>query len=51
MMLKLFFSPIFLIKMDAVGTHMNRIDKLMQFRWVPITYAFIKKTLNTQAVI
>ena len=24
-----------------VGTHLNSIDKLMYFKWVPTTYAFI----------
>ena len=27
----------------VVGTHLNCIDLSMQFRWVPTTYAFIKK--------
>ena len=26
-----------------MGTHLNCNDKLMQFKWVPTTYAFIKK--------
>ena len=26
-----------------MDTHLNCIDKYMQFKWVPITYAFIKK--------
>ena len=26
-----------------VGTHLNCIDKSMQFKWVPTTNAFIKK--------
>ena len=30
------------IKAYAVGTHLNCIDKLMQFKWVPTTYPFIK---------
>ena len=25
----------------VVGTHLNCIDKLMQFKWVPTTYAFM----------
>ena len=33
---------IFFIKAYIVGTHLNCIDKLMQFKWVPTTYAFIK---------
>ena len=32
----------FFIKAYVVGTHLNCID-LMQFKWVPTTYAFIKK--------
>ena len=24
-----------------MGTHLNCIDKLMQFKWVPTTYAFL----------
>ena len=31
------------IKAFVVGTHLNCIDKSMQFKWVPTTYAFIKK--------
>ena len=31
------------IKAYAVGTHLNCIDLLMQFKWIPTTYAFIKK--------
>ena len=31
------------ISCELVGTHLNCIDKLMQFKWVPTTYAFIKK--------
>ena len=30
--------------MYVVGTHLNCIDKSMQFKWVPPTYAFLKKT-------
>ena len=33
----------FFIKAYAVGTHLNCIDLSMQFKWVPTTYAFIKK--------
>ena len=35
---------IFLIKAYVVGTHLNCIDKLMQFKWVPTTFAFKKYT-------
>ena len=38
-----FFSLIFSIKAYVVGTHLNCIDSLMQFKLVPTTYAFIKK--------
>ena len=38
-----FFFLIFFLKAYAVGTHLNCINKLMQFNWVPKTYAFIKK--------
>ena len=27
----------------SISTHLNCINKLMQFKWVPTTYAFIKK--------
>ena len=33
---------IFFIKAYVVGTHLNCIDKWMQFKWVPTTYALIK---------
>ena len=33
----------FFIKAYVVGTHLNCINKLMQFKWVPTTYAFIKQ--------
>ena len=34
---------IFFIKAYVVGTHLNCIDNLMQFKWVPTTYASTKK--------
>ena len=37
------FFLIFFIKAYVVGTHLNCIDKSLQFKWVPTTYAFIKK--------
>ena len=37
------FSRYFFIKPYVVGTHLNCIDLLMQFKWVSTTYAFIKK--------
>ena len=37
------FFLIFFIKAYVVCTHLNYIDKSMQFRLVPTTYAFIKK--------
>ena len=46
------FLMIFFVKAYGMGTHLNCIDKSMQFKWVPITYAFIKKkTKSTLAVI
>ena len=38
-----FFFLIFFIKTYVVDTHLNWIDKLMQFKQVLTTYAFIKK--------
>ena len=38
-----FFYSDFLYKAYVVGTHLNRIDKSMQFKWVPTSYALIKK--------
>ena len=38
----LFYSD-FLHKTHVVGTHLNCIDKSMQFKWVLTTHAFIKK--------
>ena len=47
-----FFFLIFFLKAYVVDTHLNCIDKLMQFRWVPTTYVFIKKwTKSTQALV
>ena len=37
------FFLIFFIKVYVVGTHLNCIDKSMQFKWVSTTYAFIKE--------
>ena len=34
---------IFFIKAYIVGIHLNCIDKSMQFKWVPSTYAFINR--------
>ena len=36
----------FFIKAYVVGTHLKCMDLSMQFKWVPTTYAFIKKILN-----
>ena len=36
------FFFIFFIKAYVVGTHLNCIDKSMQFKWVPTTYSFFK---------
>ena len=38
-----FFYSDFFHKTYVVGTHLNCIDLSMQFKWVPTTYAFIKK--------
>ena len=38
-----FFFLILFIKTYVVGTHLNCIDKSMQFKWVTTTYALIKK--------
>ena len=38
-----FLFLIFFIKAYVVGPHLNCIDKSMQFKWVPTTYAFVKK--------
>ena len=35
-----FLFLIFFIKAYVVGTHLNCIDKSMQFKWVVTTYAF-----------
>ena len=37
------FFLIFFTKAYVVGTHLNCINKSMQFKWVPTLYAFIKK--------
>ena len=37
------FFLIFFIKAYVVGSHLNCIDKSMQFKLIPTTYAFIKK--------
>ena len=36
------------MKAYVVGTHLNCIHKLMQFKCVPTTYAFIKKKTKIQ---
>ena len=41
MFLYFFFN--FLYKAYVVGTHLNCIDKSMQFKWVSTTYAHMKK--------
>ena len=38
----LFFFLISFMKAYAVDTHLNCIDKSMQFKWVPTAYAFTK---------
>ena len=39
-----FFYSDFLYKAYVVGTHLNRIDKSMRFKWVPKTYGFNLKS-------
>ena len=43
LMILMGFFLIFFIKAYVVGTHLNCMDKSMQFKKVPTTYAFIKK--------
>ena len=50
MLMRCFFFLIFFIKAYVVGTHLNCIDKLMQFKWVPTTYLY-EVDKNTLAVI
>ena len=40
------FFLIFFIEKYVVGTHLNCTGKSMQFKWVPTTYAFIKKKVD-----
>ena len=42
----IFFFLIFFIKTYVVGTHLNCIDKSMQFKWVPTTYDVDKKYIG-----
>ena len=44
MMFCVLFFLIFFLKAYVMGTHLNCIDKSMQFKWVPTTYAFIKRS-------
>ena len=39
------FFLFFFIKAYVVDTHLDCIDKSMQFKWVPTTDAFIKESL------
>ena len=41
----------FFLKAYVVGTHLNCIDLSMQFKWVPTTYACIKKIRNNHIII
>ena len=34
----------------VVGTHLNCIDVSMQFKWVPTSYAFIKKLRKKKCI-
>ena len=38
-----FVFLIFFIKAYVAGTHLNCINKLIQFKWVPTIYAFINQ--------
>ena len=46
-----YFFLYFFTKAYVVGTHFNCIDKSMQFKWVPTTYAFVKKVRKNCIVI
>ena len=46
-----YFFLYFFTKAYVVGTHLNCIDKSMQFKWVPTTYAFLKKVRINRIVI
>ena len=46
-----YFFLYFFTKAYVVGTHLNCIDKSMQFKWVPTTYAFVKKVRKKRIVI
>ena len=46
-----YFFLYFFTKAYVVGTHLNCIDKWMQFKWVPTTYAFVKKVRKNRIVI
>ena len=51
-MILCFLFLIFFIKAYVPGTNLNCIDKSVQYKWVPTTYAFIKNwTKSTLAVI
>ena len=43
LMMTMRFFLTFFTKAYVVGTHLNCIDLSMQFKWVPTTYAFVKK--------
>ena len=44
-----YFFVYFFIMAYVVSTHLNCIDLSMQFKWVPTTYAFIKKIRKKHA--
>ena len=46
-----YFFLYFFTKAYVVGTHLNCIDKSMQFKWVPTTYVFVKKVRKICIVI
>ena len=46
-----FFFFFFFMNAYVVGTHLNRIEESMLFKWVPKTYPFTKKTKIAMALI
>ena len=43
LMMTMRFFLTFFTRAYVMGTHLNCIDLSMQFKWVPTTYAFVKK--------
>ena len=46
-----YFFLYFFTKAYVVGSHLSCIDKSMQFKWIPTTYAFVKKVRKNRIVI